>query len=347
MSFTESIFEKLKRHPKRIVFPEGSHPNVIKAARMYADNQLGIPVLLGDKERILKTAASLDISLEFIRTIDPAKSSEFPVFCERLKRLDRYRRLKLGAAEDIMKNPCYFGAMMLQYGQVDGYVGGVEPQTGSIFRPLLKLVKPLPDAKTTGSCLIVELPRQDIGHNGILFLAECGVLHEPDIEQIAAVGMQTGLMARQLFGTRPRVAMISFSTKGSVRTPSTEKMEAAVGVAKEWASKENMDIAVDGEMQIDVALVPAMAAAKMPKPSLVAGKANVLVFPELNSASVAAKLIEHLVSSVVYGQLVIGLTRPAADVGREASPEKIVNMAAIVGLQSVEYRKLYPEKSAD
>lgn len=347
MSFTESIFEKLKRHPKRIVFPEGGHPNVLKAARMFVDKELGIPILLGDKEKILRTAEKLGISMEFIRVIEPAASSEFPTFCERLKRLDRYRKLKLGAAEDIMKNPCYFGAMMLQYGQVDGYIGGVEAQTGSIFRPLLKLVKPLPDAKTMGSCLIVELPRRDIGDDGILFLSECGVLSEPRIEELAAVAVLTGLTSRQLFGMRPRVAMISFSTKGSVKTPATEKMSSAADLAREWISKENLDIAVDGEMQIDVALNPTMAAAKMPKPSLVAGKANVLVFPELNSASVAAKLIEHLVSSKVYGQLLLGFTRPAADVGREASPEKIVNMAAIVGLQSVEYRKLYPETSAE
>jgi len=191
--------------------------------------------------------------------------------------------------------------------------------------------------------MIAQLDRKDIGDEGVLFLADCGVVPDPDMQQLAAIAVQTALVARQVFGTRPRVAMLSFSTKGSARTASTEKVAGAVVIARQLAAQLEVEIAIDGEMQLDTALVPDLAERKM-GPSLVAGKANVLIFPDLNSGNITAKAIQYLAGARVFGQVVLGLSRPAADLSRGATAEDAAAVAAVVGLQAIEYRKLYPEE---
>jgi len=200
----------------------------------------------------------------------------------------------------------------------------------------------LPGAEVISSCMIVETQFKQFGDDGVMFFADCGVIPDPDMRQLASIAVQTGLLARQVFGKKPRVALLSFSTKGSARTPSTEKVAAATGIARQLADQFGADIAVDGEMQADAALIPDLAEVKMGA-SLVGGKANVLVFPDLNSGNIAVKLVQHLGGAQVYGQIIVGLSRPAAELSRGTREEDIVNVAAIVGLQAIEYRKLYPE----
>ena len=341
MSLLDSVFAKLKRHPKRIVFPDGDDPRVIRACRAFYERDAGVPVLVGRKEVIERVAAAEGVNLDHVAIINPETSSDLPIFCERLERLDRYKKMGITDARAIMTNPNYYAAMMLQYGQVDALVGGVGSSSGSLLRPLIRLVKPLPHAPLVSSCMIVEVPARQYGDDGVLFFADCGVVPDPDMQQLAAIAVQTGLVARQVFGRRPRVAMLSFSTKGSAKTASTEKVAGAVVIARQLADQLGAEIAVDGEMQADAALVPHLAERKM-GPSLVAGRANVLVFPDLNSGNIAAKLVQYLAGAQVYGQILLGLSRPAADLSRGASSEDIVAVAALVGLQAIEYRKLYP-----
>jgi phosphate acetyltransferase len=341
MSLLDSVFAKLKRHPKRIVFPDGDDLRVIRACRAFYERDAGVPVLVGRREVIERVAAAEDVDLDHVAVVNPETSSDLPVFCERLERLDRYKKMGITDARAIMTNPNYYAAMMLQYGQVDALVGGVSSSSGSLLRPLIRLVKPLPHAPLVSSCMIVEVPDAEYGDGGVLFFADCGVVPDPDMQQLAAIAVQTGLVARQVFGRRPRVALLSFSTKGSAKTASTEKVAGAVVIARQLADQLGVEIAVDGEMQADAALVPKLAERKM-GPSLVAGRANVLVFPDLNSGNIAAKLVQYLASAKVYGQILLGLSRPAADLSRGASSEDIVAVAALVGLQAIEYRKLYP-----
>ena len=341
MSFIDSVFAKLKRHPKRIVFPDGEDPRIVRACQIFYEKDAGIPVLIGRREVIEKVALAEKASLDHVAIINPETSSDLPVFCERLEKLDRYTKMGIADARAIMVNPNYFAAMMLQYGQVDALVGGVSSTSGSLLRPLIRLVKPLPHAPLVSGCMIAQLPKPDYGDEGVLFLADCGVVPEPDMQQLAAIAVQTGLVARQVFGRRPRVAMLSFSTKGSAKTASTEKVSGAVVLARQLADQLGAEIAVDGEMQADTALVEELAQLKM-GPSIVAGKANVLIFPDLNSGNIAAKLIQYLAGARVYGQILLGLSRPAADLSRGATAEDVASVAAVVGLQAIEYRKLYP-----
>lgn len=340
MSFIDSVFAKLKRHPKRIVFPDGDDPRVVRACHAFYEKDAGIPILIGKRDVIERIALTEKVSLDHVAIINPETASEMPVFCERLEKLERYKKMGINDARALLSNPNYFAAMMLQHGQADALVGGVTSYSGSLLRPLIQLVKPLPHAPLISGCMIAEVDER-FGDGGVLFLADCGVVPDPNMEQLASIAVQTGLVARQVFGQRPRVALLSFSTKGSARTPSTEKVAGAVVIARKLADELGVEIAVDGEMQADAALIPEVASKKM-EASLVGGQANVLVFPDLNSGNIAAKLIQHLGGARVYGQILLGLSRPAADLSRGATVEEIVSVAAVVGLQAIEYRKLYP-----
>jgi len=273
--------------------------------------------------------------------IDPASASDLPMFCQWLTRLQRYRNLGPGEAEGFLKNPNYFAAMMIQHGQADGLVGGVSGFAGSLLRPLFQLVKPLPGVSFISSCMVMALKDLQFGENGVLFFADCAVIPEPTVQQLAQIGVQAGTLCAQLTGVRPRVAFLSFSSKGSSKHTSAEKMSAATAQARKAAESAEMDMEIDGELQVDTALLAHLAKIKAPT-SLVAGQANVLIFPDLNSGNIAAKLVEHLAGAEAYGQILLGLSKPCADLSRGATVETIVGAAAIVGLQAIEYRKLYP-----
>lgn len=341
MKFIDSVFQKVRRHPKRVVFPDGEMPEVIRAASLFYQRQLGVPILLGRRDVIERIAVEKGISLERVGIIDPAQSSELPAFCRRLERIERYRNTPVEDSRAIMCRPAFFGAMMLQYGLADAMVGGVGAAGGALLRPMLHLVKPLPFADVISSCTIVELHNRSFGDDGVLFLADTGIVPDPTMPQLATIAVQAGLLARQVFGRRPRIAMLSFSTRGSARTPSTQKVAGAVEAARHIALKAGADITIDGEMQADAALDASLAEIKMGA-SHVGGKANVLVFPDLNSGNIAVKLIQLMSEASTYGQILLGFTRPAADVPRGADAGQIVAMAALVGLQAIEYRKLYP-----
>jgi phosphate acetyltransferase len=347
MPFLESVYAKLRRHPKRIVFPDGNDPRVIRAARMFNDRGLGVAVLIGKREEIVHVAETNGVSLEKIAIVDPETSSEMPRFLLLAAKLERYKGMEPGDLRKLLITPNYFACMMLQHGLVDGLVGGVGHYASSLFRPLLQLVKPLPHAPVVSGAMIVEVPRPEFGDNGVLFLADCGIVPEPTVEQLASIGVQTGLLARQVFGRTPRIAFLSFSSHGSSAHPSALKMAAAAAQARELAivigGVDALDhpMEIDGEVQADTAIVPAVAKIKLPD-SLVAGRANVLIFPDLNSGNIAVKLLQHLGGARVYGHIVNGLSRPAARISRGTLSEDIAAVAAIIGLQAVEYRKLYP-----
>jgi phosphate acetyltransferase len=346
MKFIESVFEKLKRHPKRIVFPEGAEPRVLQAAARFVKLQLGAPILLGNQDEIEREATKWGIELARIGIIDPATAEDLPIFCEHLERLGRYGKVIPGNVRETMLNPNYFGAMMIQYGQADGLVGGASVYAGNLLRPLIQLVKPLPGVEMISSCMMLEFQNRQYGENGVMLFADCAVIPEPTVDQLATIAVQTGKICRQITGIKPRIAMLSFSTKGSSKLPAAEKIAAATALAKKKILDEKLEMEIDGELQADTAMLKELAQRKAPA-SPVAGSANVLIFPDLNSGNIGAKLVQYLAGADTYGQILLGLSKPCADLSRGATIEEIVGVAAIVGLQAIEYRKLYPvEESA-
>ena len=345
MKFIESVFQKLRSHPKRVVFPEGNEPRILAAAAEFVHLQLGIAVLLGNKEEVKAAAHKAKISLKRIRIIDPENAEDLPLFIKRIESLSRYKGIAEADARKIVTNPNYFGALMLQNGQVDGLVGGATSNSGSILRPLFQLIKPLAGVKSISSCVILQVPNHEYGEKGVFTFADCGVIPNPNVDQLASIATESARLFRQLTGITPRVAMLSYSTKGSAQTQDTEKIVAATALTKQLFFDKMQTGEVDGELQADTALVKDIADIKAPG-SLVAGQANVLVFPDLNSGNIAVKLVHRLAGGEAYGQILLGLDKPAADLSRGASVHEIVGVAAIVSLQAIEYRRLYPDQGA-
>src|SRR5437016_4013716 len=336
-----SVIEKLQRHPKRIVFPEGTEPRVLQAARQFYSLRLGAPILLGNRTKIKEAAERLNVTLEGVRIIDPIESEELPNFTKRFELVRRFKGIKEKEAREVMLKPNYFGAMMVAMHQAVGLVSGTNEITGSVLRPLFQIIKVAPQATTASSCMVMEVEDSRFGEKGVMFMADCGVIPEPTVDQLADIALSTAHLAHQLLSVRPRVALLSYSTKGSATHPSIGKVQAATALAQQKAHQQMFDADFDGELQVDAALIPEIAARKIPD-GKVAGRANVLIFPDLNSGNIASKLIQHMARANAYGQILLGLDRPAADVSRGSNAHDILGVAAIVGVQAVEYSKLYP-----
>src|SRR5712671_261589 len=345
MRFIGSVIEKLQRHPKRIVFPESAEPRVLQAARQFYSLRLGAPILLGDRTKVKEVAEALNISTEGLRIINPAESSDLDNFARRFESLRRYKGVKGIEAREAMLQPNYFGAMMVAMHQADGFVSGTNQISGSVLRPLFQIIKVAPQTTTASSCQVMEVEDTRFGENGVIFMGDCGVIPDPTVEQLADIAVSTAQLARQLVGVRPRVALLSFSTKGSATHPSIGKVQAASALAQKQAHDKQLDADFDGELQVDAAIVPEIASRKLPE-SPVAGKANVLMFPDLNSGNIASKLVQHVARANAYGQILLGLDRPAADVSRGSNAHDILGVAAIVGVQSVAYQQLFPGAGA-
>lgn len=342
-AFTSHLIEILRRHPKRIVFTEGEDLRVLKAAERLVAMEAAVPILLGDKSRIRALAAEHGVKLTFVNIIDPAKSSDFGLFCQRVENMARYRSMQVGDAAEIVARPHYFGALMTQYGQADALVGGNKAMPAALFRALINTIKPLPDVpKIFGAMVLVGDHLKHLGGSGVLFLADCGVNPQPSVDQLASFALETGKVAHHFLGRTTHVALLSHSTKGSAVTDEARKMIAATALAKEAARKQYLDLDIDGELQADVALDPAAAEVKLPD-AKVRETADVLVFPNLDAAHISLKLLQHVAGAQGYGQLILGLARPAAQVPRTASVETIFGTAAAVGVEAIKYHQVFPD----
>jgi phosphate acetyltransferase len=346
MRFIGNVIEKMQRHPKRVVFPEGDEPRILQAARQFYNLRMGVPILLGDQAKVRAAAADLKISLDGIRVINPATSEDLENFSSRLFRIRREKGLRPTEARDAMIQPNFYGAMMLAMHQADGLVSGASHITGSVLRPLFQIVRPAPDIETVSGCMVMEVEDMRIGDNGVLFMADCGVIPEPTVDQLADIAISTARLARHMLGVRAHVAMLSFSTKGSsAGHPSIGRMQAATAQARHKAAQLNLEADFDGELQVDAALIPEVASRKL-RDSKVAGRANVLIFPDLNSGNIASRLMQHVGRANAYGQILLGMNRPSADVSRGSTAHDILGVAAIVGAQATDYQKLYPGADA-
>ena len=345
MRFIGSAIEKLQRHPKRVVFPEGTEPRILQAARQFQALRLGVPILLGETAQVKEVAVGLNIPLEGIRVIDPAQSEDLENFAKRFHALRRDKGIRATEAREAMLQPNYFGTMMLAMHQADGLVSGASHITSSLLRPLFQIIKVAPGIATASSCMVIEVEDTRLGENGVVFMADCGVVPDPNVEQLADIAVSTARLARHMLGVRPRVALLSFSTKGSASHPSVGKVQAATAMARVKAEQMFVDAEFDGELQVDAALVPEIAERKL-HDSVVAGHANVLIFPELNSGNIASKLVRLVAHANAYGHVLIGLNRPAADVSRGSNAHDILGVAAIIGVQATDYQKLYPGADA-
>lgn len=342
-TFTSALVQKLRNHPKRIVFTEGEDLRVLRVAEHLIEQEAILPILLGDRERIRALAADNDISLKFINVLDPTKSRELPRFAEMFERSSRARGVEINDGTEIVSRPAYFGAMMAQYGLVDGLIGGNQSMPVSVLRALLQTIKPLPDVPRVFSAVILVAEHlENFGRDGVLFLADCGLIPDPDIKELASMAVETGKLARHYLGGKPMVAMLSHSTKGSSMTPAARKVAAATALAQAAVKEQYLELDIDGELQADVAMDPRASEVKLPDRT-VRHSADVLVFPNLDAAHISLNLLRHCANAQSYGQLIMGLARPAALVPRTATEETLYGTALTIGYEAIKFHLLYPE----
>jgi phosphate acetyltransferase len=344
MEFIGTVIEKLQRHPKRIVFPEGTEPRILQAARQFHCLQLGAPIILGERPKVELVARENNVPLDGIRILDPAQSQDLDKFARAFRLLSRPRLKVMEARDAMMMNPNYFGAMMVAMRQADGIVTGTHAATATVLRPLFQTIGLAPNITTACSCTVMEFDDHRLGDNGVMLLADCGVVPDPTMEQLADIAVSAAKFARHLMGLKPRVAFLSFATRDPAMPPSIGKVQAAVALAARKSAEQGLEAEFDGELQGDTAVVPRIAQCKLPD-SKVAGQANVLIFPDLQSGNIASRLLISLSKVQAYGHILLGLDQPAADVSRGSTARDILGVASIVGLQAIAYDSLYPGRS--
>ncbi|NLI57109.1 MAG: phosphate acetyltransferase [Clostridium sp.] len=327
MNFIERLIERAKSDVKTIVLPEGTDERVIKAAFMIKEQQVANVVLVGDEDEILKLAKGLDLS--GIKIEDPLKSDKTEEYSRIFYELRKSKGISLEQASEIMKNPLYFGVMMVKNGDADGMVAGAANSTADTLRPALQILKTAPGTKLVSAFFVMVVPDCEYGKDGTFIYADCGLVENPDAEQLSEIAIASAKSFKTLVQEEPKVAMLSYSSYGSAKSELTEKVITATKLAKEKAP----DVAIDGELQGDAALVPAIAKTKAPE-SNVAGKANVLIFPDLNCGNIAYKLTERLAKAEAYGPITQGIAKPVNDLSRGCSAEDIVGVVAITAIQA-------------
>ena len=329
MSIIEQIRSRARQDPRRIVLPEGDEPRTVEAAARVFREGIARPVLLGERGRIEETAAARGVDLAGIETVDPADDPRAARYADELYALRRSRGLSEEEARSLIRDPMVFGAMMVRLGDAHGLVSGAVHTTGDMLRPALQIIKTRPGMKLVSSSFLVECPNRELGEDGLLIYADCVVMPCPTAEELAHIAVASADTARTLCGIRePRVAMLSFSTKGSAKHELVDKVRRAVEIARGLAP----DLLLDGEMQLDAALVPEVGAAKAPG-SPVAGRANVLIFPDLQAGNIGYKITQRIAGAECFAVLQ-GLARPCNDLSRGCSVEDIVNTIAITGVQA-------------
>ena len=333
--FIAGLYKVLKRHPKRIVFADGEDIRVIRVAVRMVQLEIAAPILIGKRETIHALASDHSLPMTFISVIDPATTSDIDLFCERLTKVTRFAGKAITDPREIVSRPHNLAAMMVQYGHADAMIAGNNSLPASVFRAAMTMIKPIKSVpKVFGSMVLVAPHLKHFGRDGILFMADCGVIPDPTVKQLASIAVETGKLAHHFLGRRPRIAMLSHSTHGSAATESAKKVIAATELARQQIHDELLEIDIDGEIQVDVALDAIAAEIKL-QDERAKEPADVLVFPNLDAGHIAFKLLQHVAGAQSYGQLIMGLSRPAAQVSRTISEEALLNTATITGAEAI------------
>ena len=330
---TPNLLDKLKAQvktaKKRIVLPEGMDDRTLVAASRLSREELVDVTLLGHTDTVRKRAAEINASIERVAVLDPVSSNQMERFATLYYEKMRAKGITRDEAFRQMKQPLYFGAMMVSTGLCDGSVAGATSTTAETVRAALRCIGLQDGCSLVSSFFLMLLKNSLVGHQGSLLFADCAVVPTPDASQLADIAIATARNTQLLLDTEPKVALLSFSTKGSAQHPLVDKVLEAVRTAKE----RQPVLEIDGELQVDAALITAVGKMKAPG-SAVAGNANTLIFPDLQSGNIAYKLVERIAGAEAIGPILQGLRKPANDLSRGCKPEDIVNTVVITALQA-------------
>lgn len=329
MSFIENMKQRAKKDIKTIVLPEGNDIRTIKAVEKVLQEQFADVIVLGKKDDILKIAKENNINIDGIKIINPVEDSRYDKLANDFYELRKAKGMTLEKAKEILKDETYFGMMMVKEGFADGLVSGACHSTSNTLRPALQILKTAPGTKLVSAFFVMVVPDCEYGEKGTFIFSDSGLNEYPDAESLAEIAISSSKSFEQLVGKEAKVAMLSYSTYGSAKSPLTEKVVEATQILKEKAP----DLICDGELQLDAAIIPEIAAAKAPG-SQVAGKANTLIFPDLDAGNIGYKLVQRLAKAEAYGPLCQGIAKPVNDLSRGCSSDDIVGVIAITAVQA-------------
>ncbi|MDR2914813.1 MAG: phosphate acetyltransferase [Tannerella sp.] len=335
MDLIEDIIARAKADKQRIVLPEGTEERTLKAAdRLVADGVADI-ILLGSPDEINSLAGSFGLkNIGGATIVDPVNHEKKQAYADLLFQIRQSKGMTPEKAAQLVEDPLYLGCLMIKAGDADGEIAGAKNTTGNVLRPALQIIKTMPGISCVSGAFLMFLKDKTYGEDGILVFADCAVLPNPTASELAQIAVSTANTARALVGVEPRVAMLSFSTKGSASNEMVDKVVEATKIAKEMAP----DLLIDGELQADAALVGSVATQKAPG-SPVAGKANVLVFPTLEVGNISYKLVQRLAGAEAVGPILQGMSAPVNDLSRGCSVDDIYKMVAIAANQAIGAKK--------
>jgi phosphate acetyltransferase len=329
MELMKQIWEKAKADKKRIVLPEGEEERNLQACGKILKGGLANVILVGNESLIREKAASLGVNLEGAEIADPEISDQTAKYANEFYELRKKKGMTPEKADKVIRDPLYFATMMVKLGDADGMVSGAIHTTGDLLRPGLQIIKTAPGMSVVSSTFVMNVPNSQYGESGLLLFADCAVNPCPTAEELASIAISTAETAKALCGIEPKVAMLSFSTMGSAQHELVDKVRKATELAKSMRP----DLEIDGELQLDAAIVKKVADLKAPNSS-VAGKANVLVFPDIQAGNIGYKLVQRFANAEAIGPICQGFAKPINDLSRGCSDDDIVNVVAVTAVQA-------------
>ena len=329
MSFIDDIKGRAKESIKTIVLPEATDIRTLKAVDIISKDEFCKLVLVGNKEEITKIANENNLDVSKCEIINPETSEKYEEYANLFYELRKHKGMTIEKAKELMLDPVFFGMMMVKTEKADGLVSGAAHSTADTLRPALQIIKTAPGTKLVSTFSILVVPNCEYGANGVFGFADCGLNQHPNAEELSEIAISSANSYKQIIGVEPKVAMLSYSTMGSAKAEEVDKVRTATEMAKEKAP----NMLIDGEMQLDAALVPEIAKSKAPQ-SKVAGNANTLIFPDLEAGNIGYKLVERLAKAEAYGPICQGLAKPVNDLSRGCKAEDIVGVVAITCVQA-------------
>ena len=329
MSFIETLKEKAKKDIKTVVLPEATDVRVLEAADKIGKESFAKVILVGNEDEVIKKAKENNLDISKAKIVDPEKSENKEKYIETFYELRKAKGMTEEEARNKMKDPVYFGMMMVKCEDADGLVSGAAHSTADTLRPALQILKTAPGTKLVSAFFLMVVPDCEYGENGVFIFADSGLNENPDSDKLSEIAISSAKSFKQLVGKEPKIGMLSYSTYGSAKSELTEKVIEATNLLKEKAP----ELKADGELQLDAAIVPEVGKSKA-KGSEVAGYCNTLVFPDLNSGNIGYKLVQRLGKAEAYGPLCQGIAKPVNDLSRGCSSDDIVGVVAITSVQA-------------